>query len=231
MRDHYILSSSSTSSTTLCCATFIIDLIPGLSTQKKQPEVDKILTFIMAGNHPEWFNTPILKYLSMKKEFLGDFQGNKHWGELGTQKQVIALSTLLEYLKKTRDLADQFPQLKDEIILHNKNLILERAVPIPDKLYEHLLLAVVEGADKEYQTIWEQPSCVTLVKIEKFLEKRRTSSLALFQSKAWSDIHCHQYSSHEEPCDDNKEASEDNSIDEGKREMTKAKADLRSLRN
>jgi hypothetical protein len=36
-----------------------------------QPVVDKILTFIMTEDHPERFNTPELKYLSMKKEFLG----------------------------------------------------------------------------------------------------------------------------------------------------------------
>ena len=114
----------------------------------------------MADEHPEWFNTPVLKYLAMKKEFVNTFSTRCAWGEFGTEQQVIAVSTLLDYLERTRNLSDQFPQLKDEIILENKNLILQRIIPIPDKLYGELLLAVVEGAQKEYQNIWQQPSSI-----------------------------------------------------------------------
>ena len=35
---------------------------------------------------PEWFNTPILQYLGMKKEFLGKFLDRNAWGEFGTKK-------------------------------------------------------------------------------------------------------------------------------------------------
>ena len=57
----------------------------------------EIKTFIMVADYPEWFNTPVLTYLSMKKEFLGK---TLEWGEFGTDKQVIALSSLLESLQR-----------------------------------------------------------------------------------------------------------------------------------
>ena len=126
-----------------------------------QPVVDKIKTLIIAMD-PEWFNTPMLEYLSMKKEYLGKFLDSKQWGEFGSEKQVIAIFSFLEYFKKTRSLADQFPQLMSEITIENKNLVLQRTLPFSNKLYEQLLLAVVEGADEQYQSFWDQPSNVTL---------------------------------------------------------------------
>ena len=114
--------------------------------------VDEIKTFIMARDYPEWFNTPLLTYLSMKKEFLGE---SLDWGEFGTEKQVIALDSLLGYFKRTKNLADQFPQLASEITAENKNLLIQRTLCLPEKLYEQLLLAVIDGAEEKYQTIWD----------------------------------------------------------------------------
>ena len=56
----------------------------------------------MAETHPEWFNTPVLTYLSMKKELLAKFVNESYWGEFGTEQQIIAISTLLDYFEKTR---------------------------------------------------------------------------------------------------------------------------------
>ena len=198
-----------------------------LAGQKKstsQPVVDEIKTFIMTKDHPAWFNTPALTYLSMKKEFLGK---TLDWGEFGTEKQVIALASLLGYFKKTRNLADQFPQLSEEITVENKNMLIQRTLLLPEKLYEQLLLAVIEGVEEEYQSIWEQPSSVTLAKIERFLERRMTGCLAAYQSQVWSDPHSSQNYPADETCDDFSEASEDISTDE----MSMARTDLRKLRN
>ena len=131
---------------------------------------------------PEWFNTPMLKYLSMRKDFLGKFLDSEKWGEFGSKKQVIAISSLLDYFKRTRSLADQFPQLLSEITIEKKNLVIQRTLPFSNKLYEQILLAVVEGAEEQYQSFWDQPSSVTLNKIEKFLVRKRKSYLAAYQS-------------------------------------------------
>ena len=117
------------------------------------------MTFIMTGdsNYPEWF-TPSLKYLSMKKELLGQFPDEESWGEFGTERQVNAFSSLLDYFARTRNLADQYPQLLSDIILDNKNLVIGRGLPLPNKLYEQLLLAIVEGAEGQYPSIWVSPT-------------------------------------------------------------------------
>ena len=67
------------------------------------------MTFIMTGesSDPEWF-TPSLKYLSMKKELLGQFPDEDTWGEFGTERQIIALSNILDFFKKTRILTDHY---------------------------------------------------------------------------------------------------------------------------
>ena len=88
---------------------------------------------IMPEDHPEWFNTPVLQYLSMKKELLGKFEKSENFGEFGTEKQVIALSCLLEYFRMTRDLADQFPHLSNDITVENKNLLVKRVITLPNK--------------------------------------------------------------------------------------------------
>ena len=139
------------------------------------------MTFIMTGesSDPEWF-TPSLKYLSMKKELLGQFPDEETWGEFGTERQIIALSNLLDFFKKTRNLTDQFPQLLSEVIIDNKNLVIKRALKFPNKLYEQLLLAVVEGAQEEYPSFWDQPSSVTFAIIEEFLARRKAGCLAAY---------------------------------------------------
>ena len=144
-------------------------------------------TFIMHGDHPDWF-TPAMEYISMKKEFLGGFPNEDTWGEFGTREEVLALSSLLDYFRRTMQLADQFPQLLNDVTVDNKNLVIQRIIPLPDKLYEQILLAVVEGA-QQYKSIWNQPSSVTQDKIEKFLLRRKTGCLLVLESKMWSDVH------------------------------------------
>ena len=172
--------------------------------------------------HPEWFNTPVLKYLAMKKEFLNTFT-KCEWGAFGTKQQVIAVASLLDYLDRTRNLSDQFPQIKEEIILENKKMFIQRIINIPDKLYEELLLAVVEGAQEEYQYIWQQPSSATLDKIQKFLIRQKEGCLALYQCKMWSEDDLNDFAQAKPPDEAVRE--------DGRKAVNKSKADLRKLRN
>ena len=189
------------------------------SSDIKLFKISDTVTFDMADNHPEWFNTPLLTYVSMKKELLGKFVMESYWGEFGTEQQIIATSTLLDYFEKTRALADQFPHLKGEIVVDNKNLFIQRSLPIPDKLYEQLLLAIVEGTE-EYNSIWEQPISVTLAKMEKFLVRRRTGCLLYYQSNALAEVHSEELI----------QASEEDINDQRSEEMAKAGTILRKLR-
>ena len=89
----------------------------------------------------ELFNTPMLRYLSMKKAFLRKYMDQNIWkGGFGSQEHVIALAGLLDYFQQTCDFADQFPQLNQDVVSDNKNLVLQNVLPLPPKLYEQLLL-------------------------------------------------------------------------------------------
>ena len=185
--------------------------------------VDKILTVIMLEENstdPEWF-TPYMKYLSMKKEILGIFSDKESWGEFGTERRIIALTSLLDYFRKTKLLADQFPHILNDVVLDNKNLVIQRVLHLPDKLYEQLLLAVIESAEQEYQSYWDQPSSVTLEKIEKYLMKRKTGCLSAFGSKLWSEVHS----------SDNSKACENISNEPSEKSFSEHRADLRKLLN
>ena len=109
----------------------------------------------------------------------------KAWGEFGSKEQLFAVSGLLDYFQKTKNLAEEFPQLINEVILDNKKLVLDHILPIPPKLYEQLLLAVVGGGDKP----WLQPASVVQSKIEEFLVKQKAACLAFYEDKVWSEVH------------------------------------------
>ena len=105
----------------------------------------------MPEDHSKWFNTPVLQYITMKKEFQENFLKLEGWSDFGSRQQVIALSILLEYLRNTRRFADKFPEIVCDVVEDNKNMIIKRSLPIPQKLHEQLLLDVVQGAKQEYQ--------------------------------------------------------------------------------
>ena len=87
------------------------------------------------------FDTPMLRYLSMKRIFLEKFLDPKVWrGEFGSKEQIIALDGVLTYFQKTSNLAEEFPQLINDVVTENKNLIMQRILPMPLKLYSSFSL-------------------------------------------------------------------------------------------
>ena len=66
----------------------------------------------------------------------------------------IAVASLLQYLEKTKLIAEQYPQQSSEVTIDYTNLVLGQILPLPPKLYEQLIGAAVgEG----YQLHWQQP--------------------------------------------------------------------------
>ena len=95
----------------------------------------------------EFLNTPKLEYHSLKRNFLATFLDRTAWGR-------IAVASLLQYLEKTKLIAEQYPQLSSEVTIDYTNLVLGQILPLPPKLYEQLIGAAVgEG----YQLHWQQP--------------------------------------------------------------------------
>ena len=172
------------------------------------------------------FFTPRLQYLGLKRNFLNKFMVRKAWGEFGSKEQLFAVSGLLDYFQKTKNLAEEFPQLINEVILDNKKLVLDHILPIPPKLYEQLLLAVVGGGDKP----WLQPASVVQSKIEEFLVKQKAACLAYYEDKVWLEVHTFEnYTSDRQETDDVTDHEQEIESLEQDKEVTKRKlAKLRS---
>ena len=115
------------------------------------------------------------------------------------------------YLCLTMNLADQFPKLLNDVILDNKNLVLEHILPFPPKLYEQLLGAVVGDADEGYQMFWQQPSCVKLA----------------YEGKVWAEVNSFENYSYDKLKSDDDLV---NAVDKGKYEPV-TRFQLRNLRN
>ena len=66
------------------------------------------------------FDTPILKYLSIRKTFLEEFLVPKAWGEHASRERVVAITKFLHYLKETSALAVLHPSIQSQVNLDNR---------------------------------------------------------------------------------------------------------------
>ena len=127
--------------TLVILTTFINDLNPGWIEHFSQWQILKPNTedFNMSKN-AELFNTPMLRYLHMKETFLERFM--KKEGEFWSKEHIITLDGIIEYFHETSELANEFPQQLDFVVIDNKNLVFHHVLPLPPKLYEQLLFGV-----------------------------------------------------------------------------------------
>ena len=80
----------------------------------------------------ELFNTPDLKYLTMKENFLQKYLFKENWGSHGSKQRVVAFDSMIKYLQKTRRLVDTYPSISSEVYRDNLRLIMLKQLPIPD---------------------------------------------------------------------------------------------------
>ena len=164
--------------------------------------------------------SPRLKYLSLKKRFLGKYLDKRAWGEFGSKEQYIAVSGFLDYFAETKKLAEEFPELYSDVIVDNKNLVIEQIIPLPAQLYEQLLMAAVE---EESQLHWLQPCSVIVSRFERFLKRKKSACLAALEHNVWHRVH--DYDSYSYDHDDQHVHQ---SVDQG---GLVTRAQLRKLRN
>ena len=104
---------------------------------------------------------------------------------------------------KTKSLSEVFPQLAHEVIIDNKNLVVQHILPFPPKLYEQVIAAAVGDDHQQAGQVWQQPASVILSRVEQFLIRLRTASLAYHEHQVWSDVHDYQsYTFKDSECDD-----------------------------
>ena len=130
------------------------------------------------------FNTPDLKYLKARENFLQKFLFIENWGLKGSKQRVIALDALVKYLKKTRSIADNYPSLSSEVVRDNLRLILLKQLPLPaDQLDDAKLHDVAyDGDDDTHDEI--------LKKLEAELVKQRRIALIYFTFAETHRVNC-----------------------------------------
>ena len=80
-------------------------------------------------------SSPRLQYLNWKRGFLSKFLDSKVWeGNFGSKERFLAVSGLLDYLKRTRSLAEDFPQISNEVTIDNKDLVTQHILPLSQSL-------------------------------------------------------------------------------------------------
>ena len=173
-------------------------------------------------------DTPRLKYLRMKKEFLGEYLDSKVWGDFGSKEQLMAVTGLLEYLKKTRVLGDEYPHILGDVIVENKELILENILPLPARLYEQLLVA---AAGDNNQLIWQQSSSEILAKLQAFLIRKQRACLLAYEHKFSLEVNNFQNYTSGKSQPVAGEIDADQSKPEPSKGVTVAKAKIKKLRN
>ena len=135
-------------------------------------------------------STPRLKYLHLKREFLSKYLDRKAWeGEFGSKEQLIAISSLLQFFEETKRMAEDFPELENDVTIGNKDLVMQHILPFPPKLYEQVVAAAVGEDHQQAGQVWRQPASVVLARIEQFLTRLHSANLAYHEHLVWSDVH------------------------------------------
>ena len=133
------------------------------------------------------FDTPVLKYVRIKKAFLQEFLDPKAWGEQAFRERIVAFEKFLQYLQETSDLGVLHPSLEAQVHLDNRQLAMGKILPFPDKLYEEMMWDVVK--DEEPGEALNQSAEKTLSKIKSFLINRQRSCIMLLESQVWEEVH------------------------------------------
>ena len=94
----------------------------------------------------------------------------------------------LTYFRINKDLAEHHPNLlQSQVNPEHRKLVLERILPIIQKLYEEILWNMVDESDEPGYAINVTNEAV-LASIENFLLKKQRSNLVMFETKTWEDV-------------------------------------------
>ena len=178
------------------------------------------------------FSTPRLEYLSLKKKFLSKYLDRNVWkGEFGSKELHSAISNLLQFFDQTRRMAQDFPELENDITIGNKDLVMKRILPMPPKLYEQVIAAVVGDSHQQAGHVWQLPASEILSRIEHFLSRYRSASLSYYKHRVWSDVHdLGSYISQDTACEDIAAGKNDADIAVKKKVKTVTRTQLRRQR-
>ena len=157
---------------------------------KKTEEKDESLENTM-DKKGDIFDTPRMRCLQLKTEFLRKARNFKFWGFNKSRQRVTALDTVARYCKQSMELAEWDTELRNDVFRDIKCFLLEdRVLPVPSSVRENLHSAMVEQAGRYTGLFGPGTFClqkqVHFVKDE--LEKLREEALTEYESEEWSKL-------------------------------------------
>jgi hypothetical protein len=80
----------------------------------------------------QFYGNANLIWIKYKEEFKKTFFGNVStmWGELGSTQRVDAIARMLEFIRQSKQYAQDYPELKDEIISSSTVKLLTKSMPM-----------------------------------------------------------------------------------------------------
>ena len=131
------------------------------------------------------FETPRLRCLKLKTEFLKKARNYKFWGLNKSRQRVTALDTVVRYCRQSMEVARQCEteELMNDVLIDIQGFMLEEHIlPVPRSLRGKLRSAVDD--DEEEWGAFDIESLVPFITLE--LEDLRDEALMEFENEEWS---------------------------------------------
>ena len=111
-----------------------------------QPDLDSAIKVL-----EDFYGNPNLIWLKYKQEFEREFSGNinKKWGELGSTKRVDAIARLMEFIRQSIQFAEDYPQLKEDILSAHTVKLLMKSMPQEEVRMVYLSVEEITATHQE----------------------------------------------------------------------------------
>ena len=116
----------------------------------------------------DFYGNPNLIWLKYRQEFEKEFSGNMNtkWGALGSTKRVDAIAKLIEFIRQAIQFAQDYPQLKEDIMSAYTVKLLMRSMPLEEVRMVYLSIDEINATHKE-----------KIEKIQDILEKLKSCGI------------------------------------------------------
>ena len=147
-------------------------------------------SWTMYVSSQELLDTPYLRYLKLRENFLQKYQSKESWGKNGSKQRIIALNDMENYLEVTRNFFDFRPEEQQQhlfwmVFEENMNLVFkDDALPnMPISLRQRLKFKKVPEAlvDPNVKK-WE------VARISKLLCEEKHNTLKMFTTEEQSRV-------------------------------------------
>ena len=133
------------------------------------------------GGSDDIFDTPCMRCLKLKTEFLRKARNYKFWGINKSRQRVIALDNIVRYCRQSIELAEWGTELKNDVDMDIESFLLEEQVlPVPRSVRAKLGIAGEHAITRAQEVYFMMAE----------LEELHDDALTEFEKVEWSEKTC-----------------------------------------